>query len=126
VRASIMRDWDDHRYALGFTFGRCWWGISRASTVSVGSHGGRRIRWRCGAVRVLPTAPAPRQTPHHACRFLLIGLNERTPDHSTISRLPVQPRRGFLGRRLDARRSLFEVRFDVDQASGLPRAASVH
>jgi hypothetical protein len=47
VRASIMRDWDDHRYALGFTFGRCWWGISRASMVSAGSRGGRQIRCRC-------------------------------------------------------------------------------
>ena len=34
--------------ALGFTFGRCWWGISRASMASAGSRGGRRIRWRCG------------------------------------------------------------------------------
>ena len=31
---------------LGFTFGRCWWGISKASIVSVGLHGEWRIRWR--------------------------------------------------------------------------------
>ena len=35
--ASIMRDWDDPRCGLGFTFGRCWWGISKGSIVSVGS-----------------------------------------------------------------------------------------
>src|ERR1700758_1678436 len=34
------------RYGLGFTFGHCWWDISRASIASVGSLGGWPIRWR--------------------------------------------------------------------------------
>lgn len=63
MRASIMRDWDDHRYALGFTFGRCWWGIFE------GIDGERGIAWRAADSLALR-------------RFLLIGLSERTPDHA--------------------------------------------
>ena len=60
VLASIMRDWDDPRCGLGFTFGRCWWGISKGSIVE------RGIAWRVADSLALR-------------RFLLIGLDERTP-----------------------------------------------
>jgi hypothetical protein len=67
VLASIMRDWDDPRCGRGFTFRRCWWGISNGSIVSVGSPGGWQIRWRCGG-------------------FCRLDWTSEPPDRSTISR----------------------------------------
>jgi len=59
VRASIMRDWDDPRYGLGFTFGA-------AGGYFEGIDGERGIAWRVADSLALR-------------RFLRIGLNERTP-----------------------------------------------
>jgi hypothetical protein len=65
VEASIMCGSGAPRCGLGFTFERCWRSISRGSIA----------RWGGGFASTAAV-----------CAFLLIGLDRRTPDHSTIAR----------------------------------------